>query len=74
MKRNTVCFFFNLLQLEYALTYEICKLIAKMCSEQPGAVNPKEIKHLVSKEFSYITDGSQHDSHEFFVILMVILL
>lgn len=45
-----------------------------MCANQPGAVNPKEIKHLVSKEFSYITDGSQHDSHEFFVILMVILL
>ena len=74
MKRNTVCFLFFLSTLEYALSYELCKLIAKMCAEQPGAVNPKEIKHLVSKEFSYITDGSQHDSHEFFVFLVVILI
>ena len=31
------------------------------------AFSPKYIRSQVSKHFSYITDGSQHDSHEFFV-------
>ena len=39
----------------------------KMLSGHGGTINPTDVRKLVSSYFSYITDGSQHDSHEFFV-------
>lgn len=52
---------------ECPFTYAVIRLLRDAYVSGEASFAPKYIRSQVSKHFSYITDGSQHDSHEFFV-------
>ena len=56
-------------KVECPFTHAVVRLLRDAYVGGESSFSPKQIRSLVSKHFSYITDGSQHDSHEFFVLI-----